>query len=147
MSLLLIITRLNLKLGNFKEAHQLLSMAKDKARKFESTTNTLLRKQDQAERAAGGKGQDQDESGPTAEQLNKMLEQSRKMKNLTDEVQGVFEDAKEDWQKKQLALAKKILTCHQAWSIASRFKVPKMTVSAACEALEIKIKPCQLGAF
>ena len=39
------------------------------------------------------------------------------------------------------------LACHQAWSIAGRFKVPKMTVSAACEALEIKIKPCQLGAF
>lgn len=116
VSLLLIITRINLKLGKFKEAHQLLSMAKDKARKFESNTNALLRKQDQGERASG-RGQenksDQGESELTAEQLNKMVEQSRKMKNLTDEVQGIFEDAKEDWQKKQLALAKKIITCHQ----------------------------------
>ena len=39
------------------------------------------------------------------------------------------------------------LACHHAWSSAGRNKVPKMTVSAACEALEIKIKPCQLGAF
>ena len=39
------------------------------------------------------------------------------------------------------------LPCRAAWSIASRFDVPKMTVSGACEALNIKIKPCQLGAF
>lgn len=45
------------------------------------------------------------------------------------------------------ALIDEKLSCHDAWSIASRFKVPKMTVSAACEALEIKIKHCQLGAF
>ena len=45
------------------------------------------------------------------------------------------------------ALVGEKLSCRDAWSIASRFKVPKMTVSAACESLEIKIKPCQLGAF
>ena len=45
------------------------------------------------------------------------------------------------------ALVDQKLSCRDVWSIASRFKVPKMTVSAACEALEIKIKPCQLGAF
>ena len=39
------------------------------------------------------------------------------------------------------------LACRDAWSIARRFNVPKMTVSSACEALGIKIKPCQLGAF
>ena len=45
------------------------------------------------------------------------------------------------------ALEDGILSCRDAWRIASRFKVPKMTVSNACEALGIKIKPCQLGAF
>ena len=45
------------------------------------------------------------------------------------------------------ALAQKKLSCRAAWDIAHRFKVPKMAVSAACEALNIKIKPCQLGAF
>ena len=39
------------------------------------------------------------------------------------------------------------LPCKTAWRIAAQFGVPKMTVSSACEALGIKIKPCQLGAF
>jgi hypothetical protein len=39
------------------------------------------------------------------------------------------------------------LACRDAWRIARRFNVPKMTVSGTCEALGIKIKPCQLGAF
>ena len=47
----------------------------------------------------------------------------------------------------QEALQDGKLTCSDAWQIASRFKVSKMTVSNACEALGIKIKPCQLGAF
>jgi len=45
------------------------------------------------------------------------------------------------------ALVDQKLACHDAWSIASRFKVPKMIVSGACEALGIKIVSCQLGAF
>ena len=47
----------------------------------------------------------------------------------------------------RLALVEKKFSCRAAWDIALRFKVPKMAVSAACEALNIKIKPCQLGAF
>ena len=39
------------------------------------------------------------------------------------------------------------LSCRDAWDIALKFKVSKMSVSAACEAFSIKIKPCQLGAF
>jgi hypothetical protein len=39
------------------------------------------------------------------------------------------------------------LPCLTAWELARRFNVPKMEVAAACEALKIKIKPCQLGAF
>jgi hypothetical protein len=39
------------------------------------------------------------------------------------------------------------LACRDAWRIARRFKVSKMSVSSACEAFGIKIKPCQLGAF
>ncbi len=39
------------------------------------------------------------------------------------------------------------LSCAKAWEIARSFDVPKMTISAACEQLKIKIKPCQLGAF
>jgi hypothetical protein len=47
----------------------------------------------------------------------------------------------------RLALVDKKLSCRAAWDIAHRFNAPKMVVSAACEALNIKIKPCQLGAF
>ena len=47
----------------------------------------------------------------------------------------------------RLALVENKLSCRDAWDIALRFKIPKMSVSAVCEALDIKIKPCQLGAF
>ncbi len=39
------------------------------------------------------------------------------------------------------------LPCAAAWEIAAERKIPRMKVSSACEALKIKIKPCQLGAF
>ena len=44
-------------------------------------------------------------------------------------------------------LVEERLSCAKAWHIASRLTVPKMKVSGACEAMGIKIKPCQLGAF
>lgn len=39
------------------------------------------------------------------------------------------------------------ISCKTAWEIAARFNVPKINVSNACEAMKIRIKPCQLGAF
>jgi hypothetical protein len=39
------------------------------------------------------------------------------------------------------------LSCKDAWDIASRLNVGKMTVSSTCEAMGVKIKGCQLGAF
>ena len=45
------------------------------------------------------------------------------------------------------ALVGNHLACIQAWEIASQLGLRKMAVSSACEALSIKIKPCQLGAF
>jgi hypothetical protein len=39
------------------------------------------------------------------------------------------------------------LPCAEAWAIARRRKVPRLTVANVCEALDIKIRPCQLGAF
>ena len=45
------------------------------------------------------------------------------------------------------ALVNDRLPCRSAWEIAARLDIPKMAVSAACEYLGIKIKPCQLGAF
>lgn len=45
------------------------------------------------------------------------------------------------------ALIDERLACRDAWEIARQFQIPKRAVSNACEALKIKIKPCQLGAF
>ena len=39
------------------------------------------------------------------------------------------------------------LSCREAWDIASDMKISKLAVSNTCEALEIKINKCQLGAF
>ena len=45
------------------------------------------------------------------------------------------------------ALVQEKLSCRAAWDIAQQFNLPKMAVSEACEYLNFKIKPCQLGAF
>ncbi len=47
----------------------------------------------------------------------------------------------------QDSLVEGALPCAKAWEIARNFDISKMTVSAVCEQLKIKIKPCQLGAF
>jgi hypothetical protein len=39
------------------------------------------------------------------------------------------------------------LACRDAWALAQAFHRTKLALSAACEALGVKIKPCQLGAF
>ncbi len=39
------------------------------------------------------------------------------------------------------------LSCAACWDIAARFGCPKMDVAALCQALSIKISPCQLGSF
>lgn len=39
------------------------------------------------------------------------------------------------------------LPCQAAWDIADARAMARMDVAAACESLDIRIKPCQLGAF
>jgi hypothetical protein len=39
------------------------------------------------------------------------------------------------------------LPCVAAWKIAERQGLGRIEVAEACEALSIKVKPCQLGAF
>ena len=39
------------------------------------------------------------------------------------------------------------LPCLSVWEIADGRGIARMDVSSACEALKIRIKPCQLGAF
>ena len=39
------------------------------------------------------------------------------------------------------------VTCATAWAIADRLGTERKAVSAACDALRLKIRACQLGAF
>jgi hypothetical protein len=39
------------------------------------------------------------------------------------------------------------LPCARAWQIAETLGIGKMDVTSACDAMGIKISPCQLGAF
>jgi len=39
------------------------------------------------------------------------------------------------------------ISCRQCWEIASQQGRQKLEVASACQALEMKVKPCQLGAF
>ena len=45
------------------------------------------------------------------------------------------------------ALAQGRLPCEEAWKIAQELGVGKMEVACAGEALDVRIKPCQLGVF
>ena len=54
-------------------------------------------------------------------------------KDLEEGIRGGLEDGK--------------LPCVTAWKIAKDLGIRKMEVSSACEALEIKICSCQIGAF
>jgi hypothetical protein len=58
-----------------------------------------------------------------------------------DQVSPELEDAI------RLSLVQGKLPCKAAWDIAEKFGLRKMEVSAACEALKIKISSCQLGTF
>ena len=39
------------------------------------------------------------------------------------------------------------ISCAQCWALASRLNISKIDIGSACEKKEIRIKPCQLGAF
>ena len=39
------------------------------------------------------------------------------------------------------------ITCRAAWEVAQKMSLTKLEVASACEALQLKISKCQLGAF
>lgn len=40
-----------------------------------------------------------------------------------------------------------VISCASCWGIAQALDMARMDVAAACERLDFKIRPCQLGAF
>ena len=57
--------------------------------------------------------------------------------SVSDEIKKALEDT---------AVNGKV-SCAELWSIADRLGIKRKEVSSACEALKLKIKECQLGAF
>jgi hypothetical protein len=39
------------------------------------------------------------------------------------------------------------LSCKESWDLAKAFKMRRLDMGSACEKINIRIKPCQLGAF
>ncbi len=39
------------------------------------------------------------------------------------------------------------IPCRTAWDIADRFNISRLEMGSACEALAVKVSPCQIGAF
>jgi hypothetical protein len=80
------------------------------------------------------------EVGKTADLLEIMLVKCKIVKPQTPENQNLESTIRD-------SLVDGKLSCERAWEISRSLNVSKMTVSAVCEQLKIKIKPCQLGAF
>lgn len=47
----------------------------------------------------------------------------------------------------ELELVDGRISCERCWEIASQQGLKKIDIASACEAMGMKIKPCQLGAF
>ena len=67
-----------------------------------------------------------------------------KKKIVTTPSSGISSDLEEAIRD---GLIDKRLPCRSAWEIAKTLSIKKIAVSSACEALGVKISPCQLGAF
>ncbi|MBW2340693.1 MAG: hypothetical protein JRF50_10190 [Deltaproteobacteria bacterium] len=65
-------------------------------------------------------------------------------KNAVKPAQGVSPELQEAI---KASLVNNRISCLSCWEIAERFGIARIDVSAACEALQIRISSCQLGAF
>jgi hypothetical protein len=104
-----------------------------------------------AEEIAGEMGFSLEETGRAIDILNINITKCQlglfgfgETKKIVQPAKEVAPDLKESITS---ALENERLSCLVAWEIAKKLNIPRMKVCAACEALQIKIKPCQLGAF
>ena len=104
-----------------------------------------------AEEIAGEMGFSLEETGRTIDILNIKITKCQLGLFGYGETQKIVQSAKEipPELKESItsALEDERLSCVAAWEIAGKLNISRMKVAAACEALQIKIKPCQLGAF
>ena len=104
-----------------------------------------------AEEIAGELGCSLEETGRTIDVLNIKITKCQmglfgygETKKIVQPAKEVAPEIKE---KITAALQDGNLSCAAAWGIASALNIPRLKVCADCEALGIKVKPCQLGAF
>jgi hypothetical protein len=68
----------------------------------------------------------------------------RERRNIAEPAEHVSEELEEALRG---AIVNGTLSCKRAWDIAVRFGMSKMAVTSACERLNIRLGPCQLGTF
>lgn len=104
-----------------------------------------------AEEIAGALGFSLEETGRTIDILNIKINKCQLGLFGYGETQKIVQPAKEITPELKesitAALQNERLSCLAAWEIAGKLNISRTKVAAACEALNIKIKPCQLGAF
>ena len=112
LNLLMLTTRILLKMGKVREAHGYLTLSLEKTRAYERKAQESLRElnrqkkeaQLSAEQSTSGINQKARE-----DKVNAMLSGSRKMKNQVGELKGRFEDIKEIWEHREEEKAREIL--------------------------------------
>jgi hypothetical protein len=104
-----------------------------------------------AEEIAGELGFSLEETGRTIDILNINITKCQlglfgygETKKIVQPVKEITPELKEYI---TAALKDERLSCIAAWEIAGKLNISRMKVASACETLQIKIKPCQLGAF
>lgn len=65
-------------------------------------------------------------------------------KKIVDPAETVLQELRDAL---SAALANDRLPCESAWRIADRFGISRLAVAAACETTNLRVSPCQLGAF
>jgi hypothetical protein len=104
-----------------------------------------------AEEIAGELGFSLEETGRTIDILNVKIAKCQLGLFGYGETQKIVQPAKEiapDLKESITAALKEgTLSCAAAWEIAGKLNIARTKVAAVCETMQIKIKPCQLGAF
>jgi actin-like ATPase involved in cell morphogenesis len=104
-----------------------------------------------AEEIAAEMGFSMEETGRTIDILNVKISKCQLGLFGYGETKKIVQPAKEISPELKEAIAAALqdekLPCAAAWDIARKLNISRTKVASACEALGIKVKPCQLGAF
>lgn len=137
--------------GRFSEKHQNKDVDEELRKEIlEQVKNSSISCR-KAEEIAAEMGFSMEETGRTIDVLNVKITKCQlglfgygEAKKIVQPAKDISPELKEDI---LAALKNETLSCAAAWEIARKLNVSRTKVASACEAMDIKIKPCQLGAF